>query len=127
MSDGATTSAPARACDNGHRDERLQRRVVHDPAALVEHAAVAVVGVRAQAHVRDHDEPVAEFLLQAFARALHRAVRGRGRAAVRRLAAVLGMAEQQHRADAELEVLARSSSTTVSTPCCAIPGIDEIG
>ncbi len=67
---------------------------------------MAMIRVRAEADVGDHDELVAELLLESLAGPLHRAVRRGGRAAVGRLAAVLGMAEQEHRADAELEVLA---------------------
>ena len=88
-----------------HVDERRQRLVVQDGAVL-EDAAMAVIRVRAQADVGHDDQLVAEFALEPLAGFLHRAVgRGRGRA-IGRLAAVLGMAEQQHGPDAELEILA---------------------
>ena len=62
MSEGATTSAPARACDSAALREQRQRRVVvHLPVA--DHAAVAVGGVLVQADVRD-DEDLRDFLLQ---------------------------------------------------------------
>ncbi len=66
---------------------------------------MAVVGVCAQTDVGHDDQVVAEVALQTLAGFLHGAVRGRGRGAVGRLAAVLGMAEQQHGANAELQVL----------------------
>ena len=59
---------------------------------------MAVIRVLAEADVGDHDELVGELLLESLARPLHRAVRRGGRAAVGRLAAVLGMTEQEHRA-----------------------------
>ena len=71
-----------------------------------EHAAVSVIGVGAEAHVGHDDQLVAELALQALAGALHGAIGCRGRRAVGRLAAVLGVTEEQHGADAELEILA---------------------
>ena len=67
---------------------------------------MAVIGVGAQADVGHDDQLVAELALQALAGFLHGAVGGGGRGAVGRLAAMLGMAEQQHGADAELQILA---------------------
>ena len=52
MSDGATMSAPAAACDSAACDQLLDRDVVDDLVAL-DDAAVAVRRVLAQAHVGD--------------------------------------------------------------------------
>ena len=56
MSRGATMSAPARAWRDRGAREQLERRVVVDRAVVAQHAAVAVVGVLAQAHVGDHEQ-----------------------------------------------------------------------
>ena len=55
MSLGATTSAPARACETAVLGEQLERGVVVDAAVVAHHAAVAVAGVLAEADVGDHD------------------------------------------------------------------------
>ena len=67
---------------------------------------MAVVGVRAEADVGHHDQRIAELALEILARALHGAVCGGRRTAVGRLAAVLGMAEEQHGLEPKLEILA---------------------
>ena len=54
MSDGATMSAPATACDNAVSRQQLERLIVVH-LAVSEHPAVSVRRVLAQAHVGDHD------------------------------------------------------------------------
>ena len=67
MSDGATMSAPAAACDSAARDELLDGRVVGD-LLVDEDAAVAVRRVLAQADVGD-DQQVRDLALDRAHRA----------------------------------------------------------
>ena len=77
MSDGATTWAPASACDDRGSHQPLDRRIVED-ALAVEHAAVAVLGVLAQADVGDDDQ-IGHLGDHGAHRARHRALRVPGR------------------------------------------------
>ena len=84
---GATMSAPALGMADGLLAEQLERRVVVDvdsAASLVDHAAVAVVGVFAEADVGDHEQ-VGRGFLRGFDRLLHDALVAAGIAARRRL------------------------------------------
>ena len=93
MSLGATTSAPARAWrDRGARDE-LDARVVVDAAVRVDEAAVAVVGVLAEADV-GHDEQLGMRLLDRARRELDDALVVVGARALGVLA--VGDPEEQH-------------------------------
>ena len=101
MSDGATTSAPASAWDR------------------VADAAVAVIGIRAQADVGHHDQIVAERLLEPGGRALHGAVRVPGKRAVGGfLRTGLGMTEQQHGAYAERELVLDDAQQVLDAELC---------
>ena len=62
--DGATTSAPASACDDRDRRVPLEGGVVVDVTLGGEHAAVAVVGVLVEAVVGDEHEVVADLVAQ---------------------------------------------------------------
>ena len=69
MSLGATTSAPARAWRDRRARDELDARVVVDVAVRVDQAAVAVVGVLAEADV-GHDEQLGMRLLDRARREL---------------------------------------------------------
>ena len=56
MSEGATTSAPASACDRPCLHERRDRHVVHHVTGLVDDAVLAVGGERIERDVGDHAE-----------------------------------------------------------------------
>ena len=97
---GATTCGAGAGL--GHRGPGvdLERGVVVDVAAIVEHAAVAVVGVLVDAQVGDQHDVVADVAAQVGERELHDAVRVEGAAAdgvLRRR-----HTEQDHGAHAEL-------------------------
>ena len=96
MSDGATMSAPARACESASRASSSSVASL-STSLPAHHAAMAVVGVLAHADVGDHGEP-GHVLLDFANRALHLAL------VVPRLAAagVLALrdAEQDHRRNA---------------------------
>ena len=98
MSDGATMSAPARACVSASLASRSRvASLSTSPSAM--HAAVAVVGVLAQADVGDHHQ-VGHRLLDRPHRLRHDAV-----VAIRLRAGgvlLLGNAEQDHRRNAEV-------------------------
>ena len=81
---GATTWAPACAWATAALGVDLQRGVVVDVAVLVEHAAVAVVGVLVDAQVGDQHDVVADVAAQVGERELHDAVGIEGAAARRR-------------------------------------------
>ena len=96
---GATTWAPAPGLGQRGLGVDLERGVVVDVAALVEHAAVAVVGVLVDAQVGDQHDVVAEVAAQVGQRELHDAVGVEGAAADGVLAR--RHAEQHDGADAE--------------------------
>ena len=107
MSDGATMSAPARACESAAFGQQLQRRIVQNLAVL-DHAAVAVAGVFAEANIGD-DEQIELGLANRFDRALHRAGRGgRFRAG---FVLVFRQAEENHRREFPRSATSRHSST----------------
>ena len=97
MSDGATMSAPASTCDNGRARDELERGVVLD-APVLDHAAVAVTRVLAEAHVGD-DEQVGDRLLDGANRLLDDPVLRVGFAPPRVL--LLGQPEQEHGGNAQ--------------------------
>ena len=71
---GATTWAPARGLGERGAGVDLQRGVVVDVAVLVEHAAVAVVGVLVDAQVGDQHDVVADVAAQVGEGELHDAL-----------------------------------------------------
>ena len=73
MSDGATISAPAAACDSADARQLFDRRVVDD-LPVDEDAAVAVRRVLAEADVGD-DEQIRHVLLERADGGLHRRFR----------------------------------------------------
>ena len=89
-------SAPASACETAVRASSSSVGSLRDGAVL-DHAAVAVARVLAQAHVGDHQQ-VRDGVLHRADRLLHDAVLGVGLRAARVL--VGGHAEQQHGRDA---------------------------
>ena len=95
--DGATTSAPARACDSATRP-RFSSVASLSTSPSIDHAAVAVGGVLVEAGVEDHRQ-LGDRLLDRAGRLLHQAVVVPGVGADRVL--LLGDAEQDHRRDAE--------------------------
>src|SRR5213593_1293340 len=95
MSDGATMSAPASACETDAR-EQLEGRIVADAAAL-DDAAVTVTRVLAEAHVGD-DQEVGHDVLHGADRLLDDAVLGVRLGAARVL--LRRHPEEEHRGDA---------------------------
>ena len=71
MSEGATMSAPASACADRHLGKQLEGDVVVDLAVL-DHAAVAMVRILAQADVGDDDQ-LRRLVLDGLDGHLHRA------------------------------------------------------
>ena len=98
MSLGATASAPASAWEIATRASSSSVCVVVDLAVAADHAAVAVVGVLAEADVGDHGQ-AGHLRLDRGDGLLHGAVGAPGAAALSVL--VVGQAEQQHRGHAQ--------------------------
>ena len=72
MSDGATKSAPARACDNAC-SLKISSVASFTTSPCLNHPAMPVVRVLAQAHVRNHQQIQFRFL-DPFDRPLHHAI-----------------------------------------------------
>ena len=122
---GATTRAPARAWASAALAYIVERGVVVDAAALVEHAAVAVVGVLVDAQVGDQHDVVADVAAQVGERQLDDAVGVVGAAAERR-----PCAPARRTGSTALTPRAASSATSLrrlSRVCCTTPGSDAIG
>jgi hypothetical protein len=120
-----------------HLGEQRQGRIVVD-AVVAHHAAVTVVGVRAQANVGHHRDRIAEPLADRGHGARHLVASGPRGPAVRALGAVGRDAEQQHRADPEVEIgghslddpvhrLVRDAGHGVDRLRHAASGNDEVG
>ena len=120
MSDGATMSAPAAACDTAARTS-CSTVGSFAISSSIDDAAVAVVGVLAQADVGD-DEHVRHLALDRADRRLHRRLRIVGRRAD--VVLVIGQAEQQHAAGRRRPAAAATSLTASSTDRLNTPGID---
>ena len=75
MSEGATISAPARACESAASASSTRLGIIQH-FAIVDHAAMAVAGVFAEADVGNYQQIELGFA-NGFNRALHRALRRR--------------------------------------------------
>ena len=119
MSEGATMSAPGGGVRDGGAHQLIDGRVVGD-LLVDDDAAVAVIGVLAQAHVGHHENVRRIPLDRADGRLDRRFRIVRQRSDV---VLVIGQAEQQHALDAGL-ARASASFTASSTDRLNTPGID---
>ena len=124
MSLGATTSAPARACETAVRASSSTRASLSTWPSAREQAAVPVARVLAQADV-GHDDEVGVRVLDRARGELHDAlVVPRARAL---LVLVGGDAEQQHAAEAERARPRRPPRPPAEIDSRSTPGIASIG
>ncbi len=114
MSDGATTSAPASACDRACLHQHLDRLVVQHVAAVVDQAVLAMRGERIQGDVGDHAQ-LGQRVLERAHRALRQAVGVEGLGRVLTLRAGRRDRKQRHRRDTQGMHLARLGDQQVDT------------
>ena len=126
MSEGATTSAPASACDKPLLDQRGHRHVVHDVTAVVDDAVLSVRRERIERDVGD-DAEFRHFVLDRAHGALRQAVGVPGFAAVETLGLGCRDREQRNGRERQAGRSQSASRTSSSTVTRSMPGIDGIG